>query len=300
MAAGGPWTFYAVFVQTYNKCRTNVLQKPNVITLQNNALQQLLKEKDEEIVRLTENCNQLRTRLSEIGAMQLTAGNPNITDLSDPNRPDKLAEQFSELYDNLWTDCFQNMVDYLEKTEEEAVQILLTIIKTAYDISLERSKNITKSAKEALETLVGKSDEEPEKVGDTLIQETLHKLKSYRTKNFRTAPKYIAMIIEETLLEKIGKQLITTCRIYIDECVRISWLMCIKDPPMYIFCEKEDVFDKNRFVEYTKKGTAVSYVVWPVLYLHYNGPLMRKGVAQGVEKRKPNKMFAVGTYVHFV
>ena len=31
--------------------------------------------------------------------------NPNIVDLSDNNRPTKLAEVFGEIYDNEWTDA---------------------------------------------------------------------------------------------------------------------------------------------------------------------------------------------------
>lgn len=45
----------------------------------------------------------------------MTEGNPDITDLSDPNRPQKLCEQFNNLYDNLWTDAF----DHLSRTETE-------------------------------------------------------------------------------------------------------------------------------------------------------------------------------------
>ncbi|KAK3578308.1 hypothetical protein CHS0354_004218 [Potamilus streckersoni] len=243
------------------------------------------KAENDELQRLLDtlelNCNQLRTRLSEMGAMQLTEGNPNITDLSDQNRPDKIAEKFSELYDNQWTDCYQVLVDPSTKSEQETVETLLSILKTAYDISLNRSQEIIRDARKALLALAGKSDEEPEKALETLIQETLHKMQSYRTKHFNAVPSAIAKEINEKLVEIIGQQGVTACNEYIEECVRICWLMCIKDPPMYIFCDKEDIFNKNHFMEYTEIGNKVSYVVWPVLYLYQNGPLMRKGVAQG-------------------
>ena len=38
---------------------------------------------------------------------KLTDNNPNIADLSDMNRPTKLAERYTELYDNQWTDAFE-------------------------------------------------------------------------------------------------------------------------------------------------------------------------------------------------
>ena len=61
-----------------------------------------------------------------MASRKLRDNNPNITDLSDQNRPTKLAEKMSELYDNQWTDAF----DELEQTqmkETEIIRILLQI-----------------------------------------------------------------------------------------------------------------------------------------------------------------------------
>jgi hypothetical protein len=41
------------------------------------------------------------------------------------------------------------------------------------------------------------------------------------------------------------------------------------------------LFDTSVFKAYTKSGKFVDYIVWPPLYLHENGPLLCKGVAQG-------------------
>ena len=48
-------------------------------------------------------------RLSEIAGARLKYNNPGITDLSDDNRPNKLSEKFSELYDNEWTEAFEEL-----------------------------------------------------------------------------------------------------------------------------------------------------------------------------------------------
>ena len=40
---------------------------------------------------------------------KLRTDNPNVADLSDPNRPTKLGEMISELYDNEWTDAFEEL-----------------------------------------------------------------------------------------------------------------------------------------------------------------------------------------------
>jgi len=49
-------------------------------------------------------------RLSKLVGDRLVADNPNITDLSDKNRPTKLGEMFNELYDNEWTNAFEGLV----------------------------------------------------------------------------------------------------------------------------------------------------------------------------------------------
>ena len=83
---------------------------------------------------------------------------------------------------------------------------------------------------------------------------------------------------------------------YIRSCVEICWLMRVQDPPVHMrwdFNEDED-FDTNIMRSFTKTGKFVNYVVWPVLYLHENGPLLSKGVVQGKKAKKespvPNHM----------
>ena len=68
-------------------------------------------------------------RLSELAGAKLTEGNPNIADLSDKNRPTNLAENFSELYDNEWTDALEELLDQGKKSEEEGIKVLLDILK---------------------------------------------------------------------------------------------------------------------------------------------------------------------------
>ena len=44
---------------------------------------------------------------------------------------------------------------------------------------------------------------------------------------------------------------------------------------------KKIEFDTSLFKEYTKKGKYVDFIVWPIMYLHRNGPILSRGVAQG-------------------
>ncbi|KAK3607103.1 hypothetical protein CHS0354_026310 [Potamilus streckersoni] len=265
---------------------TRLRNECSELRTRNEDLSRQLNTKEQHVNNLEKNYSELQTRLSEMASVQLTQGNPIIADLSDQNRPDKLTEQFSELYDNQWTDCYQDLVNILKRTEEESINILLQIVQASYNICLDRSQNILTAAKDIMFVFAGRSDEEPDKALDALIQETLHKLKSYRTKHFKNAPKNITEEIKANLISTIGESEIGVCGSFIDECIRICWLMCIKDPPMHMICDLETFFDKDKYVAYTRMGQNVSYVVWPVLCLHKNGPLMKKGVAQGEDNEE--------------
>lgn len=61
---------------------------------------------------------------------KLSEKNPNITDLSDSNRPTKISEKYSELYDNEWTDALETLTgDTSIYTEESAIQVLLACLQ---------------------------------------------------------------------------------------------------------------------------------------------------------------------------
>ena len=81
-----------------------------------------------------------RHRLSENMAVQLTDGNPDITDLSDENRPGKLNERLSELYDNQYT-AAQEILEANygrsysgDKLTEKMAQLLLNILKVSLQL----------------------------------------------------------------------------------------------------------------------------------------------------------------------
>ena len=67
-------------------------------------------------------------RLSKVAGTKLTHENANITDLSDPDRPTKIAEKFSELYDNEWTDALEELNSLGETEERAALEFLLDIV----------------------------------------------------------------------------------------------------------------------------------------------------------------------------
>ena len=67
-------------------------------------------------------------RVSELAGAKLMDNNPDIADLSDPNRAMKLGEKFSSLYDDEWTDAFQTFTEKFNMKEDEAIDALLKIL----------------------------------------------------------------------------------------------------------------------------------------------------------------------------
>lgn len=66
-------------------------------------------------------------RLSQLAGVQMTENNPNVTDLSDINRPINLGEDFSEIYDNEYTD----VLVHLKKNPDDVKNFQDKLLKTA-------------------------------------------------------------------------------------------------------------------------------------------------------------------------
>lgn len=59
---------------------------------------------------------------------KLIDNNPNIADLSDANRPTKIAERYADLYSDQWTDSLE-VLGVFYRGEEHTIQVLLAIIQ---------------------------------------------------------------------------------------------------------------------------------------------------------------------------
>ncbi|XP_052277632.1 uncharacterized protein LOC127876414 isoform X2 [Dreissena polymorpha] len=100
-------------------------------------LQEQIHSTEDKYATAVQEKDDLTIRLSKLASASLTHNNPNIADLSDPNRPTKLAEAFSELYDNEWTDAFETLKD---DDEVKRVKSLSTMLQKAYGLSVSLSK----------------------------------------------------------------------------------------------------------------------------------------------------------------
>ncbi|XP_053389736.1 uncharacterized protein LOC128552714 [Mercenaria mercenaria] len=248
----------------------------------------------------------LLTRLSKFAGANLTDNNPNIADLSDPNRPTKLAEEYSELYDNEWTNAYE-CLQKSKKSEEDIQTILTNIIKEAYSVcgyigkrqdTVIRSELLSPGDSYSNETLDKGSQTRkksarqsaPEKSKDTKDKSKGESLSAVQSKTIselrkQTVTSSASNVISYFKTHPQFKEWFATSSLdsYSVRCIKICWLMNIQNPPVYM--EKEvkpgSEFDTSKYKSYTKAGKKLAFVVWPALFLHEGGAILTKGVAQG-------------------
>lgn len=66
-------------------------------------------------------------RLSEMMGKQMKNNNPVITDLNDPDRPLRIVEKFSNVFENEWTDTIDE-IELVTGNEIAAIKILRSVV----------------------------------------------------------------------------------------------------------------------------------------------------------------------------
>ncbi|XP_060565712.1 uncharacterized protein LOC132724767 [Ruditapes philippinarum] len=238
---------------------------------------------EDELRKETQEKEDALKRLSAIMSSRLRDGNPNIADLNDLNRPTKVGEHFSELYDNQWTDAYDAIKNFFENTltELEIIQILLELVKECFTECKAVSKNQMEKLKENVENITA------------IITKSDSQLPSYLMQHIKEERKLIApnhIPAVDMILPRLERNFSSKNRnpkfldeppmkAYIQECLKLSWFMVIQDPPMTMILEPASN-DYRYFKEYKNRGKFLGYIVWPALLLQEEGELICKGTAE--------------------
>lgn len=223
------------------------------------------------------------SRLSSIASAKLTYNNPNIADLSDRNRPQKLGEMFGELYDNEWTDAVDRLTEIME--EKKAIILLRDVLQYIYEKTKKASEDQYRNLQNALFQRDLRNSEMKnfipiyKKIGE--MQKEVAAISIDNTKQALRIDSDFMLPFESVIL--YGEP-------YVDRCVELCWRMHIQDPPMILdFSSSSEIVDKAMFRLFTRSGEYVDFVVWPALLLHENGPLVQKGVVQPLKSKSTLK-----------
>nr|XP_022326151.1 structural maintenance of chromosomes protein 2-like isoform X3 [Crassostrea virginica] len=291
--------------RTNNKQETdlrNLLQKKEILEGHVESLKYRVAEANSKIDQLNRQLTEERkakenalNRLSAAAANRLRDQNPGITDLSDPNRPLKLAEKVSELYDNEWTNAIENL-EAIDVSEEKGIRILLKIIQNVFDTCSEFGDVHLQSFPDLLvlpPTIFQLGKSRMINI-EKMSSDVLKPMKDFRKSN----AKYAITCLQEYFSKKEGKsrmqiedKYLEQCREYIEKCVELCWMMRVQDPPIYMEANyaTNSPFDSSRMRSFTKAGQFIHFVVWPTFFLHKDGPLLAKGVVQGSKTKIPEE-----------
>ncbi|MDP0588198.1 MAG: hypothetical protein QS748_02945 [Candidatus Endonucleobacter bathymodioli] len=187
---------------------------------------------------------------SKYAGDKLRAGNHDITDLSDKNRPLKISESLENIYNNHGFDPITEIESnnpYLKGTEQSTV-ILFRSLMTAYEVC----KNHKESKIDAQEAMILQK-----------LQEEFHPIK----------------IFGDELKSYISK-CTNTCTAMLTQ---TPPMVFGKTP------DRNSDFIKKHYREYTAAGTKVDYMIWPVLYRSEDGSILSKGVVQPMSTEKTEK-----------
>ncbi|OWF41866.1 uncharacterized protein LOC110461834 [Mizuhopecten yessoensis] len=232
--------------------------------------------------------------VSEIAGARLKNNNPAIADLSDKNRASKLAERFSELYDNEWTDvveqlrCTDNGKKQTKKAEEEleekCIHFMVDLVKVTYENCQKKAKS---DLDKMIDIVVKSTTSAAANVDVSKRCKDFMKLQMSSGESLKPVIKLVRGEVDESaaLKNKYSdfNKVLEENRHYIRyraSCVELCWYMCLQDPPVAMMADITTKSTKDHFRAYTRSGKYLGFVVWPALLLHENGPLLYKGVAQ--------------------
>ncbi|KAH3847513.1 hypothetical protein DPMN_089838 [Dreissena polymorpha] len=192
----------------------------------------------------------------------------NAATFRDALDPLKIAELYKNLYANHWPVAFQAASSYFfGMPEHEIVNTILEIF--------ERVRIFCKDTfdKQKLAIMEQMKNDSSDLVN--LDEARVLEFMGQGTTEFSLSllhQKYRAMVFGSFL---DGKS------IFIQESIRICWLMNLSDPPVveHKKIKSGDKFDPNLYQVYTHQGNKVQFVVLPAL-MRKDGPIIAKGVVQ--------------------
>ncbi|KAL3879246.1 hypothetical protein ACJMK2_031551 [Sinanodonta woodiana] len=246
-----------------------------------------LERNREQIKYLEDDINDLLNRMCSEASERLDHDNPIITDLSDQSKPTQISERYLELYVNQWIDAFHLLQTNHHLSNTKAIEVLLDVLSVSFN-ECKEARKLGEDAVKALKRYIGE-DEDSE---DVTILEVMKALKDNKRNIKKMQETFNQHVHSKLATEKNYKDMLPGIRPYINECVDICLLMNIQEPPLELRgleLLSGSTFDSTAFQSYIESGNKIKYIVWPAMYLYQNGPLLRKGIAQGMRDSSNDK-----------
>ncbi|KAJ8297671.1 hypothetical protein KUTeg_024202 [Tegillarca granosa] len=221
----------------------NILEENKALMHVTGNQKKILEEKEQIVLEL-ENKLKLVTvekekallRISKLAGARLTEDNPGISDLSDTYRPLKIAEMFSELYDNEWTDALSIQISEMQKSEEDAIQNLLEILQ---QISILCCIGVSEQRTHLYDAMIFRNDNKnPELTVQNTPKLLLQKVKKFQKKTATAFfPEIEQSILDNDTFRGQLRKEAELCQAYIRKCIQLCWMMYVQEPAMELVFE---------------------------------------------------------------
>ncbi|XP_053406479.1 uncharacterized protein LOC128559256 [Mercenaria mercenaria] len=246
----------------------------------------------EDLKNSLQEVNDLKIRLSKLYGDKLRDNNPDLADQCDANRPTELGKRFLEIYDNEWSDAFENKA---KKDEKEKVGILHEVVVDAFYYCNEKFKGQVPQ----IRGIFLQSKDGQQKVSVSKNAQMIKSLNDLRMQLSTEAARNVAQEYSTSSLASILQRLCINSgdidpalRKYAFSCAEICWLLLVWNDQLSLSEDKEGVpFDQETYKPFTRRLSdmeqpTVEFVVWPALCQEFG--VLVKGVAQPkAGKRKP-------------
>ncbi|CAC5376515.1 unnamed protein product [Mytilus coruscus] len=259
------------------------------ISVQNELVSKLQTEVNE--------CNQviddLRDRLSKTASREIKDGGPSVL-YTDNYTPTRISEEFNSIFIVEWSKALKSLTaNKMESNEEEDISLLMNIVQNGYEFcrqyAVDQLQKLSFSIEKGLEDpfltildLRNVKYDQRKRIPDSLMRELkrmrkaehaqtiVHATQKFKDGDLLRNPKYNYRHSPEI-------------EAFVNSVVEVLWLMAIQDQPMTLgWPQPNDVFNDAMYMPYKKKGSIVKHPVWPAVYLHAKGPLIKKGYVQPV------------------
>ncbi|XP_053399416.1 uncharacterized protein LOC128557021 [Mercenaria mercenaria] len=193
-----------------------------------------------------------------------------------------LIQAFKGIYKHgSWNAAFQ-VLKAMRGSEQLSIECLLVIVQKAFDYCKEESSTQVNTAEECARLIVKDGQlprVKPKLSNDTPVNDLLLR---YRYIHAELAVDRLQKAFLKTILEhldtkyniRIGQE--SAVERFIQDCMEVTWLMCVEDPPIYMHPLDAKNIDEKKY-ELEKRGKTC--IVWPALQVDLNGPVVAKGVA---------------------
>nr|XP_022304666.1 uncharacterized protein LOC111111809 isoform X2 [Crassostrea virginica] len=255
----------------------NEAKQSEILKSKNRRLQESIQERNAdneqlefEILylkeRLNEDAKKTETFISKNEELQkrlnTEAGDKSRIQLNLLLEPDKLVEEFIELYRNDWTKALE-WFRKAQESEHDSIKILLNAMEDIYHACMLRAQTERDTLIRQRKT--GQTTRDQHLCAESIV--LLLKVTAYQKQNVSAVLPQIIQSVGAKHLDTVN----ASCwKKYVERCIKICWFMSIQYPPMMLYFGAKE-YSNPLAVKY-------EYTVQPAISLYESGPLLLKGV----------------------